>query len=396
MTDAFGSWSYQVSSALSLGNHKFTAKAADAAGNKSPLSTAFDLTIESAVTGNVAPVVAIKDSSLLGLIGADVAGLIVLDQQPLLAVDPNNNMKSVRLYANAGLGVLTIPSFIYNKDLLVELGLKIGAGSGDDPGILLLLGANSTLIIEAIDGGTIDNLILNEFLASVKLVSKGLGALLDISLLGTLEVSATDSNDLTTKADKGSLLNLGVLPGLLDGGSGYVHYGDATGNNLDFSSTMTNQRLYGFDGDDNLKGGSGNDILRGGKGNDTLTGGAGNDYLNGGAGSDTAIYTLLNAADKTGGNGMDTWEDFHVGNTLTDAEADKINISALLVGQNVTAINISDYVSVKYDAMNKLAIVSLDMDGDKTTFNSNPLLVLTNQNTSFTLDDLIQNKQLLF
>lgn len=302
----------------------------------------------------------------------------------------------MKLYANAGIGVLTLPTFTYNAALLTELGLKIGTGSGDNSGIAGLIGASSTLIIESINGGTIDNLVLNEFLASVKLSAKGLGAILDVSLLGSMEVSATDSNGLTATADKGHLLNLGVLPGLLDGGSSYIHYGDATGNNLDFSLATTNQRLYGFDGDDNLKGGSGNDILRGGKGNDTLTGGAGNDYLNGGAGSDTAIYTLLNAADKTGGNGIDTWEDFHVGNTLTDAEADKINISALLVGQNVTAINISDYVSVKYDAINKLAIVSLDMDGDKTTFNSNPLLVLTNQNTSFTLDDLIQNKQLLF
>ncbi|OTG82427.1 SwmB domain-containing protein [Acinetobacter sp. ANC 4648] len=396
VADAFGSWSYQVNSALSNGKHAFTAKATDAAGLISPLSAEFDLTIQPTVTGNVAPVVAIKDASLLGLIGADVAGLIVLDQQPLLAVDANNNIQSVKLYANAGIGVLTLPTYTYNAALLAELGLKIGAGSGDNSGVVGLIGASSTLIIESINGGAIDNLVVNEFLASVKLGAKGLGAILDVSLLGIMEVSATDSNGLTTTADKGHLLNLGVIPGLLDGGSAYIHYGDATANNLDFSSATTNQRLYGFDGNDALHGGKGNDILRGGKGNDTLTGGGGNDFLSGGAGSDTAIYKLLDNANKTGGNGMDTWDDFHVGNTLTDTEADKIDISALLLGKNVTATNIGEFVSVHYDSTSKVAIVSLDFDGEKTVFNSSPLLILTNQNTSFTLDDLIQNHQLLY
>jgi Ca2+-binding RTX toxin-like protein len=46
-------------------------------------------------------------------------------------------------------------------------------------------------------------------------------------------------------------------------------------------------RLYGYEGNDQLRGSSGGDLLEGGSGDDTLYGGAGNDTLDGGAGNDT-------------------------------------------------------------------------------------------------------------
>ncbi|WP_213066193.1 calcium-binding protein [Acinetobacter sp. CFCC 11171] len=233
-------------------------------------------------------------------------------------------------------------------------------------------------------------------MAAVQIQSGGLGTLLDLSVLGSLSISATDSNGLTGTANQAQLVSLGVLPGLLDGGNTFINYGSSSGDIIDKSGVLTNQRLYGFDGDDTLKGGAAGDIIRGGDGNDTLQGNGGNDQLYGGSGSDTAIYTLLNNADKTGGNGMDTWEDFHFGNVTTDQQADKIDVSSLLANQNVTSANISQYVSVLYDANNKVAIISIDKDGTGNTFETTPLLVLTNQPSTMTLDDLIQNQQLIF
>ncbi|OTG86054.1 Ig-like domain-containing protein, partial [Acinetobacter sp. ANC 3813] len=416
--NADGSWVYTLSTPLAVGSHTIQAKAADQADNESGLSNSFAITVNAQQTVNVAPVVAIKDSSLLGLIGADVAGLIVFEQQPLLAADANNNITKLTLSTSNGLSLLSTLKFVWGGDsyavttgafnstyqpavngphgsaLLEELGIKISTGSTNT---FVGINATANLVIEsAVTGGNISNDVLNEFLAAVQIQSGGLASLVDLSLLGSLSISATDSNGLTTTANQGQLLNLGVLPGLLDGGNTFINYGSSSGDIIDKSGVLTNQRLYGFDGDDTLKGGSAGDIIRGGDGNDTLQGNGGNDQLYGGSGSDTAIYTLLNNADKTGGNGMDTWEDFHFGNVATDQQADKIDVSSLLANQNVTSANISQYVSVLYDAANKVAIISVDKDGTGSTFETTPLLVLTNQQSTVTLDDLIQNQQLLF
>ncbi|WP_287001164.1 tandem-95 repeat protein, partial [Acinetobacter sp.] len=88
-----------------------------------------------------------------------------------------------------------------------------------------------------------------------------------------------------------------------------------------------NDILIGGAGNDTLNGGAGYDYLYGGVGNDTLNGGAGNDTLTGGTGKDTAIYNVLNSANATAGNGVDTWTDFHVGNTTSDVNADVIQFS---------------------------------------------------------------------
>ncbi|MFW2075393.1 BapA/Bap/LapF family large adhesin [Acinetobacter gerneri] len=126
------------------------------------------------------------------------------------------------------------------------------------------------------------------------------------------------------------------------------------------------------------------------------TNSVGNDTFTMGSGADKLIYSLLNSTDATGGNGKDTWTDFHVGNTTTDLAADKIDISALLSGQSVNASNIASYVSVKYDSTNHTATISVDRDGAGNTYQSTELLVLTNQNSVVTLDDLLNNGQLKY
>ncbi|WP_162689771.1 Ig-like domain-containing protein [Acinetobacter sp. CFCC 11171] len=153
--NADGTWVYTLSTPLAIGSHSIQAKAADQADNESELSNSFAITVNAQQTVNVAPVVALKDSSLLGLIGADIAGLIVLDQQPLLAADANNNITKLTLSTSNGVTLLSTLKFVWGGDsyaatttggsfpipvadaangpngsaLLEELGLKISTGS---------------------------------------------------------------------------------------------------------------------------------------------------------------------------------------------------------------------------------------------------------------------------
>ncbi|MFY5899919.1 beta strand repeat-containing protein, partial [Acinetobacter pittii] len=130
-------------------------------------------------------------------------------------------------------------------------------------------------------------------------------------------------------------------------------------------------------------------------GDDIVTSSAGNDVLNSNAGgSDTLVFNVLNNADNAGGNGVDTWNNFHVGPTASDADADKLDISSLLVGYtgNGTAASFAGYLTVTSDGTN--TTVSIDRDGAGTTYATTDLLVLNNTDT--TLDQLLQNNQIIF
>ncbi|MEQ9694818.1 hypothetical protein [Shimia sp. SDUM112013] len=65
-----------------------------------------------------------------------------------------------------------------------------------------------------------------------------------------------------------------------------------------FGGNETDDRLFGYAGNDLLNGGNGNDSLYGGLGRDTLNGGDGDGLLVGGNGFDTDIFD--------GGTGHDT------------------------------------------------------------------------------------------
>ncbi|RKG55806.1 BapA prefix-like domain-containing protein [Acinetobacter cumulans] len=123
-------------------------------------------------------------------------------------------------------------------------------------------------------------------------------------------------------------------------------------------------------------------------GNDVITSSVGNDVYTTNAGADTVIFKLLNTAEATGGNGHDTWTDFK------KADGDKIDISALLQGQNVTASNIGNYVSVAKDGHGN-TIISIDRDGQGSTFNGKTEL-LTLKNTDVTLQELLDNNHLIY
>ncbi|WP_410567300.1 beta strand repeat-containing protein [Acinetobacter sp. H1(2024)] len=131
---------------------------------------------------------------------------------------------------------------------------------------------------------------------------------------------------------------------------------------------------------------------------------AANDTFTLGNGSDTLIYNTLTAASvnsPTGGNttagGVDTWTDFHVGNTATDSQADKIDISNLLL-THPNSLTIGQYVSVSYDAATQNATISVDRDGLGLTYSSTQLLTihLDQARTSLTLNDLLNNGQIIY
>ncbi|MFR9680755.1 BapA/Bap/LapF family large adhesin, partial [Acinetobacter sp. SEK570] len=130
-----------------------------------------------------------------------------------------------------------------------------------------------------------------------------------------------------------------------------------------------------------------------------------NDVFTLGNGSDTLIYNTLTAAsvtNATGGNttggGVDIWTDFHVGNTATDDQADKIDLSNLLIGTQ-NSLTIGQYVSVSYDAGTQTATISVDRDGGvliEGTYTETPLLQLTNITAPLTLNDLLNNGQIIY
>jgi hypothetical protein len=86
--------------------------------------------------------------------------------------------------------------------------------------------------------------------------------------------------------------------------------------------------LHGLGDNDMLDGSTTDDILIGGEGDDTLIGNGGND---------TFVYKYENA-------GNDFIDDFTVGNTNTNTNADIIDLRDLLIGYN--AYNLSDFEKV--------------------------------------------------
>ncbi|MFL4376013.1 biofilm-associated Ig-like repeat protein Blp1 [Acinetobacter baumannii] len=134
--------------------------------------------------------------------------------------------------------------------------------------------------------------------------------------------------------------------------------------------------------DNLLTGNSGNNILNGREGNDT--------YITN-EGTDTILFQLLNSQDATGGNGHDTVLDFTLGDIRTNLQADKIDLSELLIDYSKDVSALDKFITVEQDAGN--TTISLDRDGEGIMFNSVSLLTLNQVNT--TLDELLNNQQII-
>ncbi|WP_182419984.1 type I secretion C-terminal target domain-containing protein [Bartonella sp. HY038] len=141
--------------------------------------------------------------------------------------------------------------------------------------------------------------------------------------------------------------------------------------------------------------------IAGGNGNDTFSGNSGNNVFNGRGGNDTfnlfnsnhhtLLYERIDMTDATGGNGNDIANGFTVGNFNTNANADRIDFSGLLIGYQAGTSNISDFISVRQQGSN--TVISVDLDGNGNQFASADILTLTNVQTD--LNTLIQNQQII-
>ncbi|WP_110686614.1 type I secretion C-terminal target domain-containing protein [Salinicola aestuarinus] len=266
--------------------------------------------------GNVAPVVQANAGLLLGIAGVDLLGLIDIGgSQDLFAADADGNLESVTVAYQPLLSVnLTALSFTASQQMADELGLALAFDS--DPGLLGLVAPSASVTITAADGGVIDNLAVNELLATVAFADTdgllGLDADLQLSLLNATTIAATDSDGRTATDSLGELVSLDALSTLL-GDDDDIFEGDSGDNVL--NADDGGQRLYAYAGDDTLNGGDGADLLRGGAGNDTLNGGTGNDLLidgngadtfNAGAGDDLIVTQGDGFTAIDGGEGFDT------------------------------------------------------------------------------------------
>jgi T1SS-143 domain-containing protein len=322
-------------------------------------------TSSATLTVNVAKLNAIPQVAPDVSTGINAAGLITIpgllnvdllnfsSRQAFTASDVNNNIINVTI-AYSALIALSGNFLNYSAAVASELGLKVTYTQ--DNGLLDVLGGSGKLQVTALDGGTIDNLKLNEFLSTIRTDST-----LSVNVLDSFKITATDSTGLHDSASSSNLINID----LLTGNNHNSILGGTSGNN-DITGTSGNDIIYGYDGDDILRGGAGNDILRGGAGNDTLLGGDGNDILIGGKGNDTL----------TGGAGVDVfkWDRGDDGlvngaparDVITDFDArsvsqggDILDVRDLLQGEN--SGNLSNYLH--FEKVGNDTVINISSNG---------------------------------
>jgi len=303
--------------------------------------------------------------SLLGIANAEALGLIDIGtNQMFTATDANNDIKEVVVRADSviNLGLGNYYNLAWSSEMAAEFGLNVVETNDIVNLILVTAQSYSQLTITSIDGGPIDNLQLNEFLATVYVDQTGLD-LLSLGLLPELSITATDSlanSDTDTEQDV-----LGLS--LLDPDSGPANITEGTSGADSLNGGTEDDRIYGYGGDDTLNGGEGNDLLRGGEGDDILVGDAGNDILIGGSGNDILI----------GGSGNDTfiWEEDNAGtpgtpaiDTITDFNkapvsggGDILKLGGMLQGELArgnTVGNLTDYLAFSSSGGNTILYIS--------------------------------------
>ncbi|WKJ91622.1 Ig-like domain-containing protein [Methylomonas montana] len=302
-----------VSTDLLAGTTTVNAVITDNDGDTAGTSVSFDSTGATPPTpsSNVAPVVQTNSGALLGLVSAGALDLINLDTQDLTAADADGNLRSTVVAYQPLLSVnLAALQLTASSQLAAELGLEFNVVN--DPGLLGLVAPSSVLTISALGGGDIDNLAVNELLATVHFndAFSLLGADVRLAVLDATTITATDSAGLTASDSLANLLAADALNTLA--GSVDIIEGNSGNDTLDGGAE--NERLYGHAGNDTLTGNDGNDLLRGGAGDDVLNGGAGNDLLidgngsdtfNAGAGDDTILTSGTGFVSIDGGDGFD-------------------------------------------------------------------------------------------
>ncbi|MDG2527224.1 Ig-like domain-containing protein [Caulobacter endophyticus] len=350
-----------------------------------------------------APTVALGGGQgLLGLIDADVLGLIQLDEQQFFtASDVDNDISEVIVRYSAAVG-LGLKTFSFSAALAAELGLTVTQAN------TFLLPGSSQLTIKATSGGAIDNLKLNEFLGSIT-ISGGLSGLLDLNVAQTLSIQARDVGGRVTIDSESTLADLGVAAALLGGSqpsqilTGGAGVDTITASDAGSGAALDN-RLYGYGGDDTLNAGLGNDLLRGGAGADTLNGGAGNDLLIGGTGNDILtggagqdVFRWEAGDQGVSGGAADVIRDFNTASLTLGG--DVLDLSSLLQGEGrigASAGNLTNYIHFQQTANGTLIHISTSGGfvggfGSSTSGTANQTILLQNVDltSGFTSDQAI-------
>uniref|UniRef100_UPI0011308683 beta strand repeat-containing protein n=1 Tax=Cobetia sp. QF-1 TaxID=1969833 RepID=UPI0011308683 len=329
---------------------------------------------------NSAPEATISgQGGLLGIVDIEALGLIDLaGTQDLSVSDANNNITEVVIEKSALLGLNVLSPNVtlgYSQELADELGLMVTldtTGIELDLGIgsITLIGA-STLTINKVGGGIIDQQVLNEFLATVVITSDGT---IDVDALGETTLTVKDSGGLSDTADVSGLLGLSVLGGSNSTTATVIEDTESTGE-LTAASETGSARLYGFAGDDEitgsaqadiLRGGEGNDILNGGGGSDLIIGGTGDDTLTGGAGVDVFRWEAGDEITSDGSIETDTITDFDTSLPLSGAGGDIIDLSGMLQGEwrlGNAANNLTSFLHITYDAGLDKTIIAISTGG---------------------------------
>ncbi|MDQ9011276.1 Ig-like domain-containing protein, partial [Acinetobacter gerneri] len=195
------------------------------------------------------------------------------------------------------------------------------------------------------------------------------------------------------------------------GGIDIVDYRNSTsGITIDLSKTgyqITGYNFAKFINIEGIAGTSNNDVFTNNGVDNYFEGRGGNDIFNliNHGGHDTLIYKLINAADATGGNGVDTVNGFFVGTFETAPDADRIDIQGLLNGYTASGTdgysakyingvatinagdNIASYLNVYFDGTNTHVQIDRNGAGEFTD-----LLVMNNVQTD--LATLLANHQI--
>ncbi|MHA7845482.1 Ig-like domain-containing protein [Serratia sp. D1N4] len=171
----------------------------------------------------------------------------------------------------------------------------------------------------------------------------------------------------------------------------------ATGQGNDTLNSI--EGLIGSNQGDSFTDNSANNLFEGRGGNDTF-------YLTNG-GNDTLMYNVLAGLDNdgTGGNGHDTVHGFHVGNVVTDKDADLIDLSDLLdyngpisffqddgkMELDYSSQGILKYLRVETSGAD--TVISIDRDGQGGQHAFTGVVTLSNVHTD--LETLLQNNQII-
>ena len=313
------------------------------------------------------------DSSLLGLVDLNVAGLVAMENKQLLSIrgqgiyEVDVIMSGLDLGALLGLILTGEPKlFTYNKALATELGLEV---------VSKLKNGALNLNVKSSNGDALDAFKVNQLLDTVS-IDGGLTGTLNLSVLPGLSIEAKNETGarLAYKAQV-KVAEVGLLDDLLKGDVAGTKHIDAVGldNTLIVKNSEVSNALYGLDGHDILVGGIASDILYGGTGNDTLTGnagsdilvgGQGNDILIGGTGSDVFRWEKDNHLTSNGGTARDTIKDFDIRSQAFGG--DVLDFSDLLQGEGrhgFHAGNLTNYLHFAYDAIAHKTVIYVNTTG---------------------------------